>query len=215
MNDEWRLQVDPHDPSHTEQLKDRLEAHELEHDLSSAFQDRIIVSRDGARLFVYAGSREQVEGARDLIGKLAERHGWRLDLDLRCWHPAAEEWEDPDRPLPDGADAERAERADLMARERKQAEERGYPEFEVRIDLGSHHDAASFAKRLQDEGIPTVHRWRFVLVGAADEDSAKALAERIRSEAPDDSRVKVEGTWKVVHDERPPNPFAFLGGLAA
>jgi hypothetical protein len=213
MDDEWRLQVDPHEPSHAQLLTERLEARELEHDLSDAFQDRVIVSRDGARVFIYAGSREQAEGARSLISTLAEQHGWSLDLDFKRWHPAAEDWEDPERPLPDGAGAERAERKTLMAAERKQAEERGYPEYEVRVDLASHHDAVSFAKRLQGEGIPTVHRWRFVLVGASDEDSAKALAERIRSEAPDDSRVNVEGTWKVVFGEQPPNPFALLGGL--
>jgi hypothetical protein len=213
MDDEWRLQVDPHDPGHAQLLTERLEARELEHDLSDAFKDRVIVSRDGARVFIYTGSREQAERARALICTLAEQHGWSLDLDLRHWHPAAEDWEDPDSPLPDGAGAERAEREALMAAERKQAEERGYPEYEVRVDLGSHRDAASFAKRLQDEGIPTVHRWRFVLVGASDEDSAKTLAERIRSEAPDDSRVTVEGTWKVVYGEQPPNPFALLGGL--
>ena len=48
---------------------------------------------------------------------------------------------------------------------------------------------------------------------ATDEDSAKPLAERIRSEAPAGSRVKVEGTWAVAYAERPPNPFAVLGGL--
>jgi hypothetical protein len=51
--------------------------------------------------------------------------------------------------------------------------------------------------------------WR----GATDEDSAKALAERIRNEAPAGSRVKVEGTWAAAYAERPPNPFAVLGGL--
>jgi hypothetical protein len=34
------------------------------------------------------------------------------------------------------------------------------------------------------------------MVGATDEDSAKALAERIRNEAPAGSQVKVEGTWR-------------------
>jgi hypothetical protein len=215
MDDEWRLQVDPHDPGHAQLLTERLEARELEHDLSDAFHDRVIVSRDGARVFIYTGSRQQAERVRALISTLAEKHRWTLDLDLRRWHPTAEDWEDPDRPLPDGAPDEKAEHEALMAAERRQAEERGYPEFEVRVDLASRHDAASFAKRLRDEGIPTVHRWKFVLVGASDEDSAKALAERIRSEAPDDGRVSVEGTWKVVYDEQPPSPFAYLGGLGA
>jgi hypothetical protein len=213
MNDDWRLQVEPHDPSHARALVERLDARELQHDLSDAFHDRVVVTRDDSRVFLYAGSREQVDSARELILNLAQQNGWSVDVDLKRWHPAAEDWEDPDKALPDGEGAEKAEREALMAAERKQTEERGYPEFEVRVDLPSRHDALRFAERLRDEGLPTVHRWKFLLVGAVDEDSAKALAERIRSEAPGGSRVGVEGTWKAAYAERPSNPFAVLGGL--
>lgn len=213
MNDDWRLQVDLHDSGHFAQLGEGLGARELEHDLSDAFHDRVIVSRDGDRVFLYAGSREQAESARQAIVALDERHGWSADLDLKRWHPAAEEWEDPDRPLPEDGAATAAEREELMAAERRQTEESGHPEFEVRVDLLSRHDAIHFAEKLRDEGLSTVHRWRFLLVGASDEDSAKALAERIRNEAPPGSKVSVEGTWSAAYDERPPNPFAILGGL--
>lgn len=213
MNEDWRLQVDLHDAKHAQPLVAQLDARELEHDLSNAFHDRVIVSRDGARVFLYAGNREQLDAARDLILGLAEQHGWTVDADLRHWHPDAEDWEDPDKPLPAGHAARIAEHEALIAAERKETEENGYPEFEVRVDLPSRHDAVRFAERLRGEGLPVVHRWRFLLVGVTDEDSGKALAERIRSEAPSDSRVSVEGTWKAAYDERPPNPFAFLGGL--
>jgi hypothetical protein len=213
MNDDWRLQVDLHDPKHAQPLLEQLDARELQHDLGNAFHDRVIVTRDDARIFLYAGSREQAERARALLLSLAGQHGWNVDVDFKRWHPTAEDWEDPDKPLPGSGDAEEAEHEALMAAERKQTEERGYPEFEVRIDLPSRHDALHFAKRLRSEGLPTVHRWRFLLVGATDEDNAKTLAERIRSEAPSGSRVSVEGTWKAAYAERPPNPFAVLGGL--
>jgi hypothetical protein len=213
VNDDWRLQIDPHESTHTQLLVDRLEARELQHDLSIAFHDRVIVSRDGARVFLYAGSREQAEGARELVLNLAEQHDWKLDVALTRWHPTAEDWEDPDKPLPDGAAAERAEHQAMIAAERAEVARSGHPEFEVRIDLPSRHDALRFAEQLRKENLPVVHRWRFVLLGAADEDSAKALAERIRAEAPEGSRVSVEGTWQAAYAERPPNPFAILGGL--
>jgi hypothetical protein len=213
MNDDWRLQADPHDPSHAALLTERLEARELEHDLSEAFHDRVIVSRDDATVFLYAGSREQIESARELLISLAQQHGWELDLDLRRWHPTAEDWEDPEKPLPTNEESRNAEHEALMAAERKQTEERGYPEFEVRVDLPSHHDAHDFVRRLRGEGLPAVHRWRYLLVGATDEDNAKALAERIESEAPAGTHVKVEGTWKAAYNELPPNPFAIFGGL--
>ena len=213
MNDDWRLQVDLHDASHMQQLGERLEARELEHDLSDAFNDRVIVSRDDSTVFLYAGSREQAESARELIVRLDEEHGWSADLDLKRWHPVAEEWEDPDKPFPEATTPTASEREELMAAERREAEKSGHPEFEVRVDLPSRHDAIRFAEQLRNEGLPTVHRWKFLLVGVEDEDSAKMLAERIRSEAPAGSKVSVEGTWNAAYDERPPNPFAILGGL--
>lgn len=213
MNDEWRLQVHLHDPRHGHALTEHLQATELEHDLSLAFGDKVIVSRDDAQIFLYAGSRDQIERARELLLALGKEHGWAFDVELHRWHQMAEDWEDPDKPLPSTESAKAAERETLMRAEDSEAEERGYPEFEVRVDLGSRHEAARFAELLQGEGLPTVHRWRYLLVGAADEDAANALAKRIRSEAPADSKVAVEGTWRSVYSERLPNPFAFLGGL--
>ncbi len=213
MNDDWRLQVDPHDPSHAQAVTERLQARELEHDLSNAFHDRVIVSRDDKLVFLYAGSREQAESARELLLSLAQQHGWELDLELKHWHPTAEDWEDPDVPLPTDDAAKLAEHEAMLAAERKQVEETGHLEFEVRIDLPSRHEAIQLSERLRSEGLLPVHRWRYVLVGATDEDDAKALAKRIEAEAPADSKVSAEGTWQAAYDERPPNPFAFLGGL--
>ncbi len=213
MNDEWRLQIDVQDQGHGESLTERLDAAELEHELSLAFHDRVIVSRDGPRVFVYAGTREQAEKASELIVRLGEKHGWAVAPELRHWHPAAEEWEDPDLPLPEGDAARVAEHEELIAAERREMAERGAPEFEVRVDLPSHRDAVRFDELLRAEGVPAVRRWKYLVVGAADEDSAKALAERLEGEAPVGSRVVVEGSGQVAWAERPPNPFAVFGGL--
>jgi len=213
MSDDWRLEVDSHEPEHARLLVEHLEARELQHDLSTAFHDRVIVSRDGAHVFLYAGAREQAERARELVLGLAKQHGWNLDVTLTRWHPVAEDWEDPDKPLPATAAASLTEHEALIVTERRETEERGHPDFDVRIDLPSRHDALAFAEQLRKEGLPVVHRWRFVLLGATDEDSAKDLAERIRAEAPPGSRVHVEGTWQAAYAELPPNPFAVLGGL--
>lgn len=213
MNDDWRLQIDVGEEGHARTLTERLDAQELEHDLSEAFHDRVVVSRDGAQVFLYAGTREQAERARDVVEAEARQHDWPLDVDFRHWHPTAEEWEDPDKPLPENDAAKLAEHEALIAREREEAARTGHPEFEVRVDLPSRHDAVRFSEQLRQEGLPAVHRWKFLLVGATDEDMAKALAERIRNEAPPGSRVNVEGTWAAAYAERPPSPFAVLGGL--
>lgn len=213
MNDDWRLQVDVREEGHAHALTERLDAEQLEHDLSAAFHDRVVVSRDGARVFLYAGTREQAERARDVIEAEAKQHGWTVDVDFCHWHPTAEDWEDPDKPLPENDAAKLAEHQALMSRELEETAWSGHPEFEVRVDLPSRHDAVRFSEQLREESLPAVHRWKFLLVGAANEDMAKTLAERIRDEAPAGSRVNVEGTWAKAYAERPPNPFAVLGGL--
>ncbi len=213
MNDDWRLQVDPQEDSHGALLTDYLEGGELEHDLSDSFHDRVIVSREGSRVFLYTGTREQAEAAKTEIDALAGEHGWKLSTELRHWHPSAENWEDPDKPLPESDLSLREEHAEEIAAEDEQVREQGYPNFEVRIEFPSHREAVEFRRKLRDEGFPSVHRWKYLLVGAIDEDSAKALAERFREEAAGASLVKVEGTWKAAYAERPPNRFSVLGGL--
>lgn len=129
----------------------------------------------------------------ELIVRLDEQEQWSADVDFKRWHPIAQEWEDPDEPLPKDDAAKTAEHEAMLAEERRQTKESGHPEFEVGIDLPSRHEAERFAERLRAEGLPTVRRWRYVLVGANDEDSAKALAGRLREEAPAGAQVSAEG----------------------
>jgi hypothetical protein len=62
-----------------------------------------------------------------------------------------------------------------------------------------------------------VQRWQFVVVGATDQDSASALAERIRGEAPPGTEVMAEGSVQEVAQDAPfatPfSPFSVFGGL--
>jgi hypothetical protein len=218
MSDDWRLRVVLADDAQARELAERLAGFESEHDLSDGFHDRVVVSRDDSEVFCYADTREQAEAAERAIQSLASDHGWQLTTELRHWHPVAEEWEDPDQPLP-GSDAEVAdERAEAMRSEDEESRGQGFPDFEVRVRCPSRHDAERLAERLRAEGIPTVHRWEFVVLGAPDEDSARALAERIQGEAPPGSTVVAEASIADVAADSPlatpfGNPFAVFGGL--
>jgi hypothetical protein len=213
VNDDWRVRAAAVGDPATELIRYLEDLGGAKPAMNASFDDRVIVSRTGDEVFCYAGTREQAESTEDLIRSFAVEHGWDLPIDLKHWHDDAEQWEDPDLPLPE-TDAERAaERASLMEMERPEEAKSGHPEFEVRIDCHSHREARAFAEKLRAEGLPSVHRWKYILVGAADEDSAEELAERMRLEAPPHSSVKVEGTWKAVREEVPPNPFAVFGGL--
>jgi hypothetical protein len=215
MADDWRLEITVAEGNGVlHNLTERMEASELEHDLETAFADRLVVSRDGETVFCYAGTREQAEAAGVAIDRLAQEHGWKLQRELRRWHPTAEEWEDPDAPLPTSGSAVAEEHAELIESEREDAQEQGYPDFEVRVEFSSHHEAKAFAERLEGEGVPHVRRWKYLLIAAADEDSANALAERLRGEAGSGATVIAEGSGQAAFNDRPSNPFAFLGGLA-
>jgi hypothetical protein len=213
MNDDWRLRIDVHEHGLARALTGRLDATELGHDLQTSFHDRVVVTVDGADVFCYTGAREQAERAQALIERLAAEHQWRVDFELKHWHPTSETWEDPDVPLPN-TDAERAdERRELMDKERAETDARGYPEYEVRVECASEPACEELAEKLRAEGIPSVQRSRFLLVGATDEDAASVLAERIRGEVSEGSVVSTEASYRAVLDELP-NPFALFGGLA-
>ncbi len=212
MGDDWRLRIQLEEEEHARGLAERLQARELEHDLEHSFGDRVIVSRDGAKLFCYTDSRDQAERAGGLVASLAEEHGWKATTALARWHPDAEAWEDPDEALPAGEAERRAEHEELIARERTEEAESGIPEWEVRVDLPTHGDAVRFGEQLEREGMRPVRRWKFLLVGATDEDRARQLAARIEAEVPEGSTVTAEGTFQETYKSRP-NPFAFLGGL--
>lgn len=215
MNDEWRLQVVPNSSEYVGVLTSHLAADKLKHDLSRQFRDRIIVSVDGARVFLYTGTRDQAEKARQAIEADARSRGWEVEINLRRWHPIAEEWQDPALPLPSGEHSLHVEREQLMKRERQETENRGYPEFEVRAQLASHHDTISLVNQLCEEGLPVVHRWKYLLVGATDEDSANEIARHLRAEAPNGAVVRVEGTVAAVRGARRPSAFSVWGSSSA
>ena len=53
-------------------------------------------------------------------------------------------------------------------------------------------DGDALADKLRSEGRTVIRRWRFLVVGANNEDDARELAEQIRQEAPPDATVRAE-----------------------
>lgn len=214
MNDDWRVQVTLVEDGAARALTERLGAERLGEAVENTFGQRLIVSRDGPNLFCYAGDRARAEQAADAIRALAAKHDWRVELEVKRWHPTAEEWQDPEVPLPETGPEQAAEHAQRVAREREETAERGYAEYEVRVECASHHDTAALADRLHEEGLPVVRRWRYLLVGASDEDAASALAQRLRSEAPSGSTITAEVSQRAAWDDDPSRgSFAIFGGL--
>ena len=214
MSEDWRLRVGLVEDGAAHALTERLESEKLGEDLASSFGERLIVSGEGKNVFIYASQREQTELAANAVRAIAAEHGWEVEVELKRWHPTAEEWEDADEPLP-ATDAEQAaEHAQRVAREREENAERGYAEYEVKVHCSSHRDTVKLADRLREEGLPIVRRWKYLLVGASDEDAAKALAERLSAEAPPGATVTAEVSQRAAWDDDPGRgSFAMFGGL--
>lgn len=214
MDDDWRLQIDLDDDGIGGKVADLMRSTELEHELAIDLRDGVIVSHEGETIYLYAATREPLDRARAALEKRLDGEGWQATLELRRWHPEADEWEDPDKPLPSTAAAKAAEHQELMETEDEETAARGgRAEFEVSVKFPTYHEAREFAKRLRDEGLEPVRRWHYMVVGAADEDAAKELADRIRAEAPPDAEVKAEYSLHELWNERPPERFFWLGGL--
>jgi hypothetical protein len=213
MNDDWRIRATVATHDRARELGELLNQGSVDHDLATTAGERVIVSVDEHEVFLYTSTREQAQLASDTLRKLAGDRGWEIVTELRRWHPAAEEWEDPDAPLPSTDAAVEQEHAELIARERAESDTVGFAEYEVRVDCASHRDTVELSHRLRSEGIPYVRRWRYLLIGASDEESAAVLAERISSEVPAGCKVTAEASLAAINEELPPNPFAVFGGL--
>jgi hypothetical protein len=214
MNDDWRLQIDLDDEGTAGGVADHLRSAELEHELATDHDKGVIVSHEGATIYLYAGEREQLDLAQTAIQKHLDDEGWKGEFDLRHWHKEADEWEAPDVPEPTTPVEKKAEHERLMKTEDEETAARGgRAEFEVSVKFPTNHEAHEFAEKLKAEGYKPIRRFHYMVVGANDEDEAKELADRIRAEAPGDAEVKAEYSLNQLLREQPPNPFFFMGGL--
>jgi hypothetical protein len=214
MNDDWRLRIHLHDSGDARGLTHALEEHEHESADSRSIHDKVVVSHDGDEVFCYTGTREQAEDVRQTIVAIVAEHGWQPEYELMHWHPTAEQWEEADKPLPENDVQRAAEHQQRIASEDADSAAEGYPEFEVRVQCSSRHEASELVAKLEQEGIPAMHRSSAVLIGANDEDSANALAERLRDEVPAGGTVTVEGNLRGIYEDRPFwRQFAIFGGL--
>jgi len=186
-------------------LLQRLHRHEAD------LPGRVAVSHDEGDVFVYADARDAAEGVQRELASLAPHVDWRVSR----WHHEEERWEDADVPLPSTAEEHAREHQRLEAQETEESRESGDAEWEVRVELPTHHEARAFAEKEEAEGRAIARRWKYVLIGLADQDDANALAERLGAELPPDAVLHVEPGEGLSWELMPRNPFAIFGGLAA
>ena len=214
MHDDWRLRVTLEDSERAEGLSRRLEAAELTKEVARELGDAIVVSRDGADVFLYADAHAALQAAERTVREDLAAHGWSAEIVASRWHEDAEDWEPADAPAAVSAAQRETERARLMRREDAESAAFGFPQFEARATLPTRHAARELAERLTREGVPNVRRWRHVIVAADDEDAARAWGDRMLAESPAGTDVTTEGTFAYI-ERTAPMPFkgiSVLGG---
>ncbi len=213
MHDDWRLRVTLAGSEHAEALSGRLEAKELSEDVARELGAAIVVSQDGSEVFLYADTHATLRAAQRIVREDLASLGWSAEIVASRWHEDAEDWESADAPAATIAAQREAERARLMQREDAESAALGFAEFEARATLRTRHAARELSERLTREGVRNVRRWRHVIVGAGDEDAARAWADRLRAESPGGTDVTAEGTFAYV-ERADPAPFKAIAALS-
>jgi hypothetical protein len=207
-DDDWRVELDI--PEH-HGLLDTVREHRLVREARQRLGDDVVVTMDDDRLYAYAGSEEL---AREIERRLSEMAAARklegASVTVTRWHHEEQRWEPLSDPLPSTPAQHDAERRARDAQQEAEAKERGYPEWEVRIELADHDAAQEVEKRLRSQGMSVVCRARVVVVGCASEDDARALAQRLQGEVPEAERITAEGSAAVAMDEI--NPLSVITG---
>jgi hypothetical protein len=202
--DDWRVTITFGDPDQARRAARAVHEHHVEDDVRRRLGGRVAVSASGPAVFVYADAEDAAREAERVVREVLVQHQIADDgFGLDRWDPDEEEWEDASIPVADGDDglddedaADGDDGPDEEYREWTDAESQPSG-WEVRAELPSHHQAVEVARRLRAEGHPVFRRWRYLIVGAVNEDDASVIAQAIRQEARVNASVLFEA-----------NPFA-------
>jgi hypothetical protein len=217
MADDFRLAVEFEQDDHGLHFGRLLGKRGVEKDLRDELGDRnVVVTGDGSHVFLYTATLKQAQVAERVVREvLSEQDDLHATVSpIMRWHPVEERWEDASDALPRTRQEVDTEHARWEEQQEREAQELGFAEWEVRVDLASHRDAVEFASRLEAEGIsPIVRRWKYLLIGTETDDDARALAERLRAEAPSGATVKAEASATLGYEATASNPFALFGAF--
>lgn len=212
MAEDWRVTVSLPNADDAATLASALHEEHVDHELVVGL-DRVAVSVNEDRVFLYADNRLSAEAAEEVVRDLSVANGLVPEFRLDRWHPIEERWEDARVALPGTEAAREREHERREADETAESEATGIADWEVRVEFPTHHEAEQFAEREEAAKQPIVRRWKYVLIGADDEDDARVLAARLERELPD-AIVHVEPGSGVAWEFLPDRPFAVFGGLA-
>jgi hypothetical protein len=193
--DDWRIHLELENEAEQGGFIEHLSAGlgEEAEELAKALEgDRLIVSRNGNEVFVYASRKDQAERAHAVIEAELKRHGVEAKVSrVEHWLKDEERWDD--------------EPKDETWEE--EAVERGWAPWEVRVDCGSRGEAKELAERLEQDGYRPLRRWSYLIIGADSHKDAEALAHRLHGEV----KAGGEVAWEEAADAGVVSPFRIFG----
>jgi hypothetical protein len=99
--DEFRVEVDLHESLHG-RVSERLRSLDLDDEVAERLGDRVIVTRDGEKLFVYTETAEAAKEAERVVKEVLADEGLaEAGVRRRHWNQAQLFWQDADEPLGD------------------------------------------------------------------------------------------------------------------
>jgi len=176
-DEDWRVEVELNDERHGYPLLERLRALDLDDEARRRLGKRVVVTRDGSKLFLYTTGEDDAKEAADVVRELARADRLTAEIAVTRWHPVEEAWKDASVPLP-RTEAERQ-------RERRAAEAEGRYDWHIHVKAPDRDAAARLEQRLGEADLPVERRWRYVTIGATTEEQAGEVASRVRDELPD------------------------------
>jgi hypothetical protein len=189
---DWRVTITLPDDDHTERARRSFSEHQVEEDVHRGLGRNIAVGAGDSQIFLYAGTENAARQAEQVARDVLAADDIDAEFALHRWHPVEEEWESPDVALPQTEAERAAEHQRLEDAETAESLASGTAGWQARVEFPTHRDAVAMAAKLHDEGRTVVRRWRFLVVGANNEDDAQTVADQLRSEAPPGAAVYAE-----------------------
>ncbi len=108
-HEEFRVEVELDDDDHHLSLSERLRAVDLDDEARERLGSRVIVTRDGSHLFLYAQSEQSCAEAERVVRDLIAADELTATVRSTRWHPVEEAWKDISEPLPSSSEELEAE----------------------------------------------------------------------------------------------------------
>jgi hypothetical protein len=198
--EDWRVEVELDDEQHGYSLGERLRSADLDDEARERLGRRVIVTRDGSKLFLYTTTGEEAEEASRMVQELARADGLTAEVRTTRWHPDEEAWRDASVPLPRTEEEREDERERLEERERAEVAAGESYDWHVHVRAPDRGAAMELEQQLRARGLHVERRWRFLTIDVLTEDDAWEIAEQLQTQVPQDD-VEVEPTMDV------PSPF--------